>query len=369
MNDLPILDERRIDEIEEALFADIARERIEQRARDAADAAIRRRRRRTWWGVSGTAAAVLVVAAVVAPQLSATTGGAGGAVAPATAPDWSAGSLENGTETRSDGGVDAEAAPFSAGVDENGAGSTELGRSDGREVVATASATLTVDDPRSAAESIADAATAAGGYVESMSVGGADATTTPDGAAMWPMPSGAAWITVRVPADGLEDLIDGLADAGDVESSQVARDDVTTQAVDLRARVAAGQASVDRLTALVGEAASVTDLIAAESALAARQADLESLQQQLSAIESQVDLSSLTVQLVAPAERVDADPAGFGDGLAAGWNGLVASFNGIVVALGFLLPWLLVMSLVASLVWLIVTTTRRRRNRRDPRSS
>ena len=125
------------------------------------------------------------------------------------------------------------------------------------------------------------------------------------------------------------------------------RTDVTDQAIDLRARVDATQASVDRLTQLMSQSASVDDLIAAEVALSDRQALLESYEQQLAQLESQVAMSSLQVNLTSETPPVKADPAGFGDGLVTGWNALVATLNGIVIALGFLLPWILVVGVAA----------------------
>ena len=59
-------------------------------------------------------------------------------------------------------------------------------------------------------------------------------------------------------------------------------------------------------------------------------------------------MSSLTVTLEPVTEPVEADPAGFTDGLTAGWNGLVATLNGIVIALGFLLPWLVVIAIAGA---------------------
>ena len=110
----------------------------------------------------------------------------------------------------------------------------------------------------------------------------------------------------------------------------------------------AAQASVDRLTELMAQAGSLSDLIAAESALAERQATLESYQQQLKYYDEQVAYSTLTVTLTEPVETVEANPAGFGDGLAAGWNGLVATLNGIVIAIGFLIPWILVLAAIGA---------------------
>ncbi|QLD10324.1 DUF4349 domain-containing protein [Microbacterium oleivorans] len=369
MTELPTLEDRRIDEIEHELFAEIARERADRQSRDAAAATARRRRRRTWWGASAAAAAVLVAAAAVGPQLIGSGAGSAGSAAPASDPGWTVDAPADGDAAPDQGITSQESAPVPGdgsdltdasvfGADDRAG---EVGATT-REVVATASASVVVTDPRAAAQSIADAAAAAGGYVESLSVGGGASPTSTDMTA-WPAAPGDAWVSVRVPAADLQSVLDGLSEVGEVKTSQVSRDDVTTQAIDLRARVAAGQASVDRLTALLSESGSVADLIAAESALAARQADLESLQQQLTALESQVALSSLTVQLTEPERSVDADPAGFGDGLGAGWNGLVATFNALVVGLGFLLPWLAVLGLTATLVWLTVRATRRRRAR------
>lgn len=360
MTDLPTLADRRIDEIEDSIFETIARERAEGQRRDAAAARTRTHRRRTWWGTSAAAAAVLVLAAVIAPQLSGLGGAAGSGAAPVVD---QARTFDSGDEAMSGGsaesGVTTESAPFGAPAPEG-----ELGASGAREVVATAVAAIVVDDTGTAAERIGAAAESVGGYVASLSLG-RTGTAPDDGVAadgaIWPPVAGGAWISVRVPAAELTELIDGLGEVGEVTSSRITRDDVTTQAVDLRARVAAGQVSVERLTSLLAQAGSVSDLIAAESALAERQAELESLQQQLAGLESQVALSSLTVELSTTEPPVDADPAGFGDGLDAGWNGLVATFNGIIVALGFLLPWIAVVAVVGLLAWTIVSLTRRRR--------
>lgn len=338
---LPAIDDARIDRIEESLFADIAAERRVGRARRARA-----------WAVGGAAAAVIVVAAVIAPSvltLVAGTPATSEAVAPA-APDAAVDEAAG-----SDAAITKESAADSAGAP--------------REIITTASATIVVDDITDAVEAITDAATSRDGYVESMSLGrsgqpmpidplmgGATDTSLP----AVPAPQ-TAWITVRIPADALESTVDQLSGIGEVTASSVNRQDVTDATVDLRARVDAAQASVDRMTELLAQAGSLTDLIAAEAALAERQATLESYQQQLEYYDQQVSLSTLTVSLEEPAPTAQADPAGFGDGIAAGWNGLVATLNALVIALGFLLPWLAVAGVIALVVWGVVRLVRRRR--------
>ncbi len=351
---LPELTDRRIDDIESALFAGIARERSAQRAR-----------RGRWWIGGAAAAAVIVVAAVIAPSVGGLLGG--GLVGSAS--DESAVSPEAPTVDRDTGGGDSGsfAGSDGAATEESSGAAQSTGE---REIITSASATVIVDDIPATAETIAEAAEARDGYVESMNIGQAgkvipvDPNTGMEYDSMpypYPYPLDGAWITVRVPADELSGMVRELSALGEVTASTINRQDVTEQVVDLEARIEASQASVDRLTELMSQATSVADLLAAESALAERQATLESYQAQLESLESMVALSSLTVTLQPVVEPVEADPAGFADGLVAGWNGLVATLNGIVVALGFLIPWLVVLALAGLIVWGIVRLVRRRR--------
>jgi len=348
---LPELTTERIDQIERMLFADISRERSAKRAR-----------RGRWWIGGAAAAAVVVVAAIIAPTLGGLVTTSGGMSESAVMPDMPL------VAPNSDRGVDSFAGEPGL-MDLDGAGAAvEESAPSGREIITNASATVVVADIPGAAETIGEAAEARDGYVESMSIGRSGVVYPVDpysGMAYDSMPypyaPEGAWITVRVPADELSGMVRELSALGEVTASTINRQDVTEQAVDLRARIDAAQASVDRLTELMTQAGSLSDLIAAESALAERQAMLESYQQQLESLESMVAMSSLTVTLTPVVERVEADPAGFLDGLLAGWNGLVATLNGIVVALGFLIPWLIVIAILGAVVWTIVRAVRRRR--------
>lgn len=339
---LPRLTDERIDEIESEVFARIGAHRQ----------AARRSRRRGWLA-AGTAAAAVALVVVIAPVAGTfvTTGGAGGsAVAPAApaAPDVALDSAEGA-------------------VPEQGAGAGAIAPVEvGREIITTATATVRVDDVSDAMAQISVTATGSGGYVESMSTGGGYGAPVPIDGTTEPATVDSGSITVRVPAADLQRVVDDLAEVGEVEASGISRQDVTTQAVDLRARVSATQASVDRLTALVAQAASVADLIAAETALTERQATLESYQQQLTYLDEQVSLSSLTVTVLPRTVSVAADPAGFTDGIAAGWNGLVAALNGVVVGVGFLLPWIAVAAVAGLIVWAVVRVARRRPRRNTP---
>lgn len=363
---LPELTPERIDEIEDALFADIARGRSRKTTR-----------RGQLWLAGGAAAAIIAVAAVIAPSVGSLIDGPDitSLEQPAVAPEAPAdgGSAESGSDAAVTDSRDA--GPLTLGQESSGQGDAAGGAvgaagaaQTDRDIITTASATVRVDEVDAAVRAIGNSAVAHGGYVESMSVGsdGRVYPMTPEGGMVYdtypsPSPTDGAWITVRVPSDELPDMVDELDDVGEVTATNVSRQDVTAQTLDLQARIDAAQASVDRLAELMAQAQSVTDLIAAESALAERQALLESYQQQLEMLDEQVAMSTLSVTVVPDVEPVTADPAGFGDGLAAGWNGLVATLNGIVVALGFLIPWLAVAGVVGLIVWGVIRLVRRRR--------
>lgn len=313
-------------------------------------------RRRVWLTVA-TGVALVAVTAVASPLIVGVLGGGGGAGGAATT-----GLVESAPAPAAPGAVPGEA-DAGAASREGSLGSAGDAVAADREVVATAAMEMRVESVAGAAAAIRRITEGAGGYVEQLSVGGYPGS---GGVAMpEPSPGGDAargWIQVRVPAGDLTAVMTQVDAEGDVLTSSVSTSDVTTAAVDLRARISAAQASVDRLTTLMGQSATVADLLAAESALAERQATLESLRQQLTVLEDQVAMSTLTV-IVTEVPTATADAGGFWEGLRSGWSGLLTTLNALLVAAGFALPWLIPAAVITMVVWLVVRALRRRARR------
>lgn len=213
----------------------------------------------------------------------------------------------------------------------------------GRDVVRTAQLTLQVPDPTAAARGVRTAVAAAAGVVAEEQV---DST--------------GAWLVVRVPAAGLDRLLDDLAATGVVLGRSARAEDATEQVVDLDSRVATQQASVTRVRTLLAQATSIGDIVAVESELARREADLDSLQRRVATLKDRVVLSTLTVELRSAPAPAPVNPApGFGAGLGAGWAGLKVIGSGLATAAGFLLPFLPLLAIAGGVVWVV----RRRRAR------
>ncbi|SCX49502.1 protein of unknown function [Klenkia marina] len=245
------------------------------------------------------------------------------------------------------GGADSQGS-YAAPADAAGAPSVEDTE---RQVVTTADTTVAVDDPAAGAQQVSELVEDRGGRVDQRS----ERTV--------PRTSGdttVADLVLRVPADELTGVLDELDRMGDLSSVSVVRDDVTSTAVDLDARISALQTSVTRLEALMAGAATTADLLAAEQELSIRQQDLEALQAERTALADQVELTTLSVQLVETEAAAEDDDPGFLGGLSTGWGSLTAAFGGALVVLGVLLPWLLVVAVAAAVAVPLVRRARRR---------
>lgn len=211
-----------------------------------------------------------------------------------------------------------------------------------RSIIRNGDMTVEVKDPAVAVDQATNIAENLGGYVESQSMSNS-VSGAPDGAN----------VTIRVPSAKLDEAFAALGELGSVRHEQRSAQDVTAQHVDLQARVASLQTSVDRLTELMAGSASTSELIEAESALAARQAELDSLSAQLKMLEGQVNESTIYVSFTT-SSALPGGPSNFWEGLLAGLNSLSLAASGALVLLGVLLPWLLIAAVITfAIIWLV----------------
>jgi hypothetical protein len=213
---------------------------------------------------------------------------------------------------------------------------------------ANASARTTAITEQSAA--VRGIATAAGGFVSNANGGGSQIS-----------------ISLRVPAAQYDAVLDKLAAIGEVTNRTESSQDVTAEVVDVNSRVDTMTASVARVRELLAQATDIGDVIAIESELATREANLEALKQQQAYLAGQVALSTVSVNLTAvtidPAGTTEAvnNDSGFVAGIKAGWAGLLDSLTWIGGAVGALLPFLPIIAVIVLLIWWLTRRLRRRR--------
>lgn len=244
----------------------------------------------------------------------------------------------------SDGGSTAERAPLAVDAGDTASDGEQNAAAADQALVITGTVTITADDPIAASEKATAIARAAGGRVDARTE-----YAPRDGDA------GSATLTLRVPADAVEDVRDQLKQLGTVEETDFSSVDVGTQQRDLDTRISTLRASIARYTSWLADADTTADLIQLEQAIAERQNELESLEAQQRALDDKVAMSTITLQLRSVALAPPPEgPDNFWEGVVVGWNGFVAFWGGVAVALGVGLPWLVVLGVVLTVVVLLV---------------
>jgi hypothetical protein len=220
-----------------------------------------------------------------------------------------------------------------------------------RQVISTGWATITADEPISAADDAVRIVESAGGRVD-----GRSEQAPVDGAL------GQVTLTLRIPSSTFTATLDELKELGRDISVETSTNDVTTQTQDLDARIAVLNTSVDRLLGLLASAATTSELIEVETALSARQGELDSLQTQRRYLTDQVTMATLTLTLMSEAEAPAQVPDTFWDSLMAGLAAFAGFFTAAFLGLGYAVPWLL---LFGALIGAFVIVRRRRRRAQE----
>ena len=157
-------------------------------------------------------------------------------------------------------------------------------------------------------------------------------------------------LVLRVPSPDYDEAFAAIKAAAHLDHATSHTEDVTTRLIDTTTRLRAERRSIARIEVLFGRADSIRTVIAIESELARRQADLQSLERQAAYLRGQTAMSTLTVTI----DRTTSHAAqqrhghhGFLGGLSAGWHSLTGTAGAAATALGALLPWAVLVAILA----------------------
>ncbi|MDT4997821.1 MAG: hypothetical protein QOD45_1889 [Pseudonocardiales bacterium] len=162
-----------------------------------------------------------------------------------------------------------------------------------------------------------------------------------------------ARLVLKVPPTRLTAVLAQLAEMGVEQSRQLSTVDVTSKVADVNARVTSARASIARLQALYGQAVKVSDVIAIETELATRQADLESLEAQQRALTAETTYATITLTLTTPAQAGAQPRRGFVGGLLAGWRHFLDGAQAVATAIGAAIPFAALLALLVGPLWLL----------------
>lgn len=203
-------------------------------------------------------------------------------------------------------------------------------------VIKTAQVNLEVDKGGYAnlREDAVAAAAAAGGYVQGESSSKDDEGLTH------------ATLTLRVPADSFDRVMQEVSRLGEVVSSQVNTTDVSEEYVDLEARLRHLQAEEAFYLSLIGKAASVQEMISIREHLSSVQLDKERVQGRMNFLDQQVVYSTLTLSVD---ERGEDGGKGFWNSVGRAFRSFARGLRALALGLFYALPWA-VLALIVGLV-------------------
>jgi Domain of unknown function (DUF4349) len=227
---------------------------------------------------------------------------------------------------------------------------------DDRAIVYTGSVTVRVSNVDTAASAAATLAGGAGGYLSG------DQRTRDDRRSQ-------AQLVLRVPAARFGSVVDALGRLGTEEGRSISTQDVTDQVVDFDARIATGQAGVDRVRALLARAQTISEITALESEVSRREADLESLKARQRKLSGLTELSTITAVLLGPDADKTQPATGFLAGLRNGWRAFLTSSQALLTGVGAALPFLVALAIPIAVLVIVLRRARRRTGSPVPRDA
>jgi hypothetical protein len=177
--------------------------------------------------------------------------------------------------------------------------------------------------------------------------------------------SSTASFVIKLPPKEVEAAIAELNGIGKRRTASQGTEDVTSQVVDIDARLTTAQASLDRVRKLLENATDLGDVLSLESQLTERETLVEQYQAMKRAIDERVSLATLRVQLSLSPEpavkavvppKPDSTPS-IGKAFKTGWNGFIKMLAAILIFIGYTAPFLVMLAIAAAV---LVPITRRR---------
>ena len=168
-----------------------------------------------------------------------------------------------------------------------------------------------------------------GGYVESSTTAGTE--------------NRSGELLIRIPSDRFDEALRDLRELGTVQRQQLSGQDVTSEFVDLEARLLTWETQEAVLLDLMSEARTVEETLRIQRELQDVQFRIEQIKGQLRVLENRTDLATISVALrETGAPAVATDRPSLSEAWAKAVDGFLGVWYAVVVGLGYLIPITLV---------------------------
>jgi hypothetical protein len=228
-------------------------------------------------------------------------------------------------------------------------------------IIYTASLTLRTANALATARRATAIVVAAGGYTsDENAVTGSPGTR-----------GGSVTLSLKVPVPGYQSVLLELSSLGKQISLTQQATDVTQQVADVNSLVTSQEAAITALQGLLKRAADVAQLLQVQQQISQDESELESLQSEQRALDHETSYATVNMTLLTTQHKVVHKPAtkhGFLAGLKAGWHAFTKAVVGFLTGLGAVLPFLILLAILAAAGYLGWRRLGRRRERPTPAS-
>ena len=267
------------------------------------------------------------------------------------------GYLSDGGEYESDDY--AEAAAEEAGMDDGGDGNSAPEVMDtGRKLIKTVDLQVETESFDELLLSVFHRTESFSGYIEE--------SYTYNGSQYYGRGTRNANMTIRIPADKLEEFLSEISEISNVISRNDRVTDVTLRYVDMESHKKALMAEQERLLELLGQAENIEDIISIESRLSEVRYQIESMESQLRTMDNQVNYSTIYLSIEEVKQYTPVAEQSIGEKIVTGFqrslvdigSGFVNFGVGFLIYLPYIVLWAVVIA--AALLFIRLAIKKRR---------
>lgn len=177
-----------------------------------------------------------------------------------------------------------------------------------------------------------------------------------------------ATLTVRIPADNLDEFTSHVASVSNVTATSESAEDITLSYVATESRQKALQAEEARLLTLIEKAANLTELLQLEKRLTEIRTELEQVTSQLKVYDNLVDYGTVELDINEVKEYTPVEEPGFWERLGTGFMNSLRGVGKLLLELVIFfvcaVPYLVPLAAVLGILLLVTKLHKRRKERK-----
>jgi len=165
-------------------------------------------------------------------------------------------------------------------------------------------------------------------------------------------------VTIRISSDKYDMMVKDMSNFGKILNSQISGNDVTSEYIDLQARMTTQAELEKRLLTLLNEkTAKLVDVVEVEEKLSSVRQNIEQTQGRMKFLKNQTDFSTLNVSIYEPSLMTTSSGGGFfyemGRGFSKGLKGFTEILSGMITFFIALLP-IIVLLVILSYITVMI---------------